>query len=272
MTAPAPLQTAVGPLASLAFLVAGVGVLLVFARRSVWRLSAMLGTETTPVEQVSPGTVEVEGTVVSAGETFDTNLTFGVDQDVTPVVSEYRSDNDNETDNPTAALGLPIPQQLAPNVFNDTDVAPFYVEDDSGRVLVDAARADLSLDTDARQEYGSMDKQVHVEAFLEPGDAVSVHGTAVPVEDYPARATERGGVLRSILRFLNPDTRIGADEVLDDENLVITRTPGDEFVVSDTSEWRSWLRQGLMAAFWTLAGLFLVAAALYSLAVAAGVV
>ena len=54
--------------------VAGLWTLRI-AVRSVGRLMSMVGTATRPVEAVEPGTVEVGGTVRSAGETVSGGIT-----------------------------------------------------------------------------------------------------------------------------------------------------------------------------------------------------
>jgi hypothetical protein len=258
-----PLQTGgPGPAVSVAFVLVGVGVLAVFARRSVGRLFTMLRTETRSVAGVEPGLVEVEGEVVPAGETV-TGRTFETQTDEA-VVTQYRRSggpNDDGRD-----FTLPVPQQFAPELLNEETVVPFYVEDDTGRVLVDPAYADISLDSD-HSRHDNLSDQTTVEAVLQPGEHVYVLGHAVPAGEYPQRATHRGGVVRSILRFFRGGAgRTTAEKALDGEDLVITRTsPAAEFFISDTSERRGMLRLGLMAAFWTLSGLVAVGAGVYLL-------
>lgn len=198
----------------------------------------------------------LEGTVVDAGETTSSRTVSGSDE---AVISQYRQ-SDGEGRNFT----LPVPQQFAPQVLNEHITLPFYVKDDTGRVLVDAARADVSLKSDVHRGDNSAQDTV-VQAFLEPGDQVYVLGAAVPATDYPSAATDRGG-LRSIVRLVRGGDRVSADEVMaDDDGLVLTRTPDAEFIVSDAAERRGLLRQGLMAGFWTLSGLFVIVGGLYSL-------
>jgi len=261
MVLPVALQTGGPGLGvSIAFVLVGVGLLAVFSRRSVGRLLTMLGTEPVAAGEVSPGMVELEGTVTPAGETFDASAGM---QRAEAVVIQTRQSGGQADEGGLSEFVLPVPQQLAPGLLNDTSVRPFYLEDDTGRVLVDAAHADISLDSDYSRSDDLSDHR-RVEAWLEPGDEVYVLGEAVPAEVYPERATPPDGLLRGLARFLQGDIRHTAEETADGEDVVVTRTPrASEFVVSDTSGGRSLLRQGLMAAFWTLSGLLAVGTGLY---------
>lgn len=236
--------------------VIGTGVILVGAWllripwRSARRLAAMVRTRTRPVGDVEPGRVEVQGKVVSAGETVEGSLTSDE-----AVVTEYRRTRSGEPGT-ASTLSLPLPQQLTPNSLNRVAAAPFYLEDETGRVLVDAACADLRLNADAKT--GSTARGTReVESRLEPGDDVYVLGTAVPAAAYsPAKPGD--GVLQTIIGFfLGGHERTPASAVMDDEELVITRRPGSPFLISDGSEWRGWARQLVTAFLWTVASLVL---------------
>jgi len=259
---PAPFQTGGPGLgAGVALVFVGVGLLAAFARRSGQRLLTMLGTESAAAGEVSPGMVELEGTVAPAGETFDASA--GMKSTEAVVVQSRQSGGQSDRNDGVPGLGLPIPQQLAPDVLNDVSARPFYLEDDSGRVLVDAAKADVSLDADYSRSDDLTD-HARVEAWLEPGDEVYVLGEAVPAGAYSERATSPGGLLRGLVGFLKADIRRTAEDAIDDDEVVVTRTPGTaEFVVSDTSGGRSLLRQALMTAFWTGAGLLAIGIGLY---------
>jgi hypothetical protein len=248
---------------SLVFVAVGVGVLVLFARSSVGRLMTMLRTETRSIADVEPGLVEVEGRVVSAGGSVDSR-TYGTG-DGDAVVTQYRRSGGPGDDG--RDFTLPVPQQFAPDVLNEEAVVPFYVEDDTGEVLVDPALADVSLDSDYSRS-DSLSDHTEVEALLEPGDTVYVLGEAVPGASYSERATPRGGIVRSVARLFEGVGRTTADEVIEDDELVITRTSSSPaFLVSDTSELRGQLRQGLMAVFWTLSGLVAIGGGIYYLAV-----
>ena len=249
-----------GPITGLVLVAAGVVLLAVFGRRSVARLLTMVRTETRPVAELEPGQVEIEGTVVSAGEVAADgggSVLTGKDH---PVIAESRqSDGDGQNYLP------PIPQRFVPDLLTEQNCVPFYVEDDSGRVLVDPALADVSLDSDySRNDTLTDHKQI--EAALEPEETVTVLGQAIPAEEYDQRATRRSGLLRSIYRFVRPPLNTTADEVIDDDELVITRTSGSPlFFIADTSARWGALRQGLTVAFWVLAGLFSIGIGLYVL-------
>jgi hypothetical protein len=237
---------------SVALILVGVGVLAVFVRRSGQRLLTMLGTESNEASEVSPGMVELEGTVATAGDTFDANAGM---KSTEAVVVQSRQSGGQHNQNEVPGLGLPIPQQLTPDVLNDISARPFYLEDDTGRILVDAANADVSLESDYSR-HDELTEHAEVEAWLEPGDEVYVLGEAVPAEAYLERATPTGGPLRGVVQFLKADIRRTAEDEADEGELVVTNTPQTaEFVVSDTSSGRSLLRQGLMTAFWIGAGL-----------------
>jgi len=257
---------AVGLAGGLLLVVVGLGVLHFFTRRSIRRLRGMVGTNTVDAGGVEPGRVEIEGTVADAGHTVSPELRGNRDTDA--VITEFRErrkrDDPNDQD-PVEDFTLPIPQQLAPNVANSRVAVPFYVEDDTGRVLVDGGNADSSLDADAKQRRNVGMEGYHkkVEAVLAPGDDVYVLGEAVPAEEYEDRVAEReiaGGVLGTLLSLVVGDATTPASAAIDEEDdLVVTRTAEDDvFVVSDTAEWRNWLRQIAATAFWTILGLGLV--------------
>lgn len=251
-----------GPLVTLALVAAGVGVIVVFARNSVGRLLSMLATSSSSVAEVEPGRVEVEGEVVPAGESVESSYERGVDPgDV--VVAQFRK---NRADGESGTgFNVPVPQQFAPSVLNGEVAVPFYVADDTGQVLVDPAHADVSIDSDYNRHYGAND-ETRVEGRLEAGDTVYVLGDAVPAASYEQEVTPKSGVGSAVRRFLGRVDWTTADEVIDDEDVVITRSSASsEFLVSDTSELRGQLRQGLMAGFWTLVGVLAVGSGLYLL-------
>jgi len=255
------------------------GVLLVLAGlwvgriavRSLGRLVTMVGTETRAVEAVEPGTVEVEGTVAPAGGEVESGL-----EDETAVIVEHRTQTEqrqqyaNEQSN--SLPRIPLPQQLTPNALNSVSAVPFYVEDDTGRVLVDGARADTSLDADAKdRERTGHRREYSVEGRLEPGDDVYVLGQAIPAEEYTP--PEPSGILHTLLSLfgLSPE-KMPASTALDGEDVVITRDgENSEFVVSDTAEWRGWIRQTAMAILWAAITLALVAGGAYVLLTGAGI-
>jgi hypothetical protein len=224
------------------------------ARQSVAKLVAMVRTETQAVANIGPGLIEVEGEVVSAGESVEGRMT-GEEA----VVTEYRRRQDEPGHDDTTP-NIPIPQQLVPTNMNRGAV-PFFVEDDTGRVLVDAANASLSLSSDARGHSSGRETR-EVEARLEPGDEVYVIGEAVPVEEYSPEE-DSGGVLRLLFGFfLGEHRRVPASAVMDEvgeDKLVITQQGQSQFLIADTAEWRGWVRQGLMIFLWTVVSLLFIA-------------
>ena len=237
------------------------------AVRSVGRLFSMVGASTRPVEAVESGTVEIEGTVRSAGEAVAGDVSGE-----TAVVTEYRSQT-RDRDKDSGVNLPPLPQSLTPAALNSTAAVPFYVEDDTDRVLVDPVKADVSLAADEkdRQRVGPDRRKSEVEARLEPGDTVYVLGQAVPSEEYSP--PERSGLLYRLVRLFGGEyEQVPASDVIEDEELVITRKrDGATFVVSDTPEWRGWIRQALMALLWTVVTAALVAIGGYYLLTGAGV-
>lgn len=248
-----------GPVAGVGLAALGVVVLVVLARRSVGRLGRLLGTETTPPGEVTAGPVQVEGEVVAASERVGTRLNAGLDDE--PVATQYRGSGAGVVGERAT---LPIPQQFAPDVLNAVDAVPFYVAGDDGQVLVDGGRAELSLAADAHRQRG-VDEDQTVEAALEPGDTVSVLGEAVPAESYGSTSTAPERLLGPLTALLNDGERVSAADSLDGEEFVITRTADRDLVVSDAAGGRGLLRQGLAAAFWTLAGLGLLGGGIASL-------
>jgi len=256
------------------------GVLLVIAGvlaarvavRSVGRLAAMVGTKTQAVEAVEPGTVEIEGTVADAGEQVESAL-----EDETAVIVEYRHQREDreplDNDDSGGLDRIPLPQQLTPNALNQVSAVPFYVEDDTGRVLVDAARADTSLDADAKDKdrIGYQRREFSVEGRLEPGDEVYVLGQAIPAEEYTP--PKRGGIIPKLLALVRGShERLPASEAIEGEDLVVTRDgESSTFLVSDTAEWRSWIRQVAMAILWIVVAIALVGGGAYFLLTGAGV-
>jgi hypothetical protein len=261
----APLQAGGPGLApSVALVLLGLVVLAVFARRAVQRFLVMLAAEPAGAGEVSPGMVELEGTVVPDGGTFDVD---GDTQPAEAVLARCRRRNRSER---AARFTLPLFERLAPDVLDDTSARPFYLEDDTGRVLVDAGRAEVSLDVDHSHQDDRPDHG-RVEAWLGPGDDVYVLGEVVPAAAYPDRASLPGGFFGR-LRGDERDTGRTADAPLREDELVVTRTPRtSEFVISDTAGGYSLLRRGLAAALWTVSGLAVLGVGLYLFIIRLGV-
>jgi hypothetical protein len=245
--------------------VAGVAMLWL-ARRHVRRLAATVRVDERPVGEVTPGTVAVSGEVVPAGET----VTGRVDE-TEAVVTEYREHSSSKGGQGSGgSTSRPLALRLTPDVLTRTAAVPFYVDDGSGRVLVDAMHADLSLAADSRErEVESGKRTTELEARLEPGDEVSVVGRAVPADRYdlPSR-----GLLGTVVDLVSGSVEQSpASAVLDDEELVVTRDGEGTFVVSDVGGWRGRARHALAALFWALFALGMIAFGGYLVADALGV-
>jgi hypothetical protein len=150
----------------------GVAVLPGYAAWLQWgRLALLLRASEVPAGQVTSGVVEVSGTARPAGESG--------------LVSPDRAEREGEylaykrvervdTDPGHEDEELPFMDKDAGD--RDVAAAPLYVEDDTGRVLVDTNNADVRLDWDDTNR-GS--RRTTKWAALEPGDPVTVYGTAM---------------------------------------------------------------------------------------------
>lgn len=151
----------------------GLAVLPAYAAWLQWgRLALLLRASETPAGQVSSGAVEVSGTARPAQEAG--------------LVSPDRAEREGEylaykrvervdTDPGHDDEELPFMDKDAGD--QDVAAAPLYVEDDTGRVLVDTNNADVRLDWDDTSRGG---RRTTKWSALEPGDPVTVYGTAMP--------------------------------------------------------------------------------------------
>lgn len=151
----------------------GLAVIPAYAAWLQWgRLALLFRASEVPAGQVSSGIVEVSGTARPVGEGS--------------LVSPGRAEREGEylvykhvervdTDPGHDDEELPFLDKEAGD--RDVAAAPLYVEDDTGRVLVDTNNADVRLDWDDTSR-GS--RRTTKWAALEPGDPVTVYGTAMP--------------------------------------------------------------------------------------------
>ena len=150
----------------------GVAVLPGYAAWLQWgRLALLFRASEVPAGKVGSGVVEVSGT---ARPVQEGGL---VSSDRAEREGEYlaykrveRVDTDPGHDDDD------VPFMEADTTDRDVAAAPLYVEDDTGRVLVDTNNADVRLDWDDTNRGG---RRTTKWAALEPGDPVTVYGTAM---------------------------------------------------------------------------------------------
>jgi hypothetical protein len=113
---------------------------------------------------------------------------------------------------------------------HDSGAVPFYVADDSGQVLVDASRANLDLDWDDKSRSGSWTEHT---ATLDPGDEVTVYGTALAPGDHTGS--------EFVEAFANERSEAPTETFADhaaNESVVVSSTVSDpQFIVTDRAGW-----------------------------------
>lgn len=115
---------------SVAFLVGVAFVYVGFKKYQIGRL--IMNTPTEPTRSIALGRTEVHGRVVPAGETFA--VPFGDGE----CVFRRWSIQEERTEVTTDEKGNRTVEKKWVTVASGSDVTPFFVEDDTGRVLVEA--------------------------------------------------------------------------------------------------------------------------------------
>lgn len=168
-----------------------------------WRKRRLISkTQTSPVEALAPGLVEVEGQARAVDGTLQAPISGAECLAYALKVERRDADGDDRDDWDT--------------IHQEDEVAPFWVEDGTGRVQVDVGHADLELDLDEQrytddevpeelsdryggvlEREGFLDKASaavggdwgsarYTEALLAPDDAVYVLGAATSRPSDPA--------------------------------------------------------------------------------------
>ncbi|MFP4591065.1 MAG: GIDE domain-containing protein [Halobacteriales archaeon] len=151
------------------YLVLGVvfllGLAVIYWGFDRYRLGRLImNTPTQPARSIAQGRTEVHGRVVPAGETFQ--VPFG------PGDCVYRrwSVQEEREEVTTDGDGTRHVEKKWHTVASGRDVAPFYVEDDTGRVLVEAdAGADFEISNENSESITLAEGQAlpgRVEAFF----------------------------------------------------------------------------------------------------------
>lgn len=233
-----PLTLADAP-AYLVLFVIGLGLIYLGFRR--YRTSQLIAnTPTQSVRSLAAGRAELEGIARTAERTLDQPFTEGSCVCAAYEIEEEREtdDDDDEMEWVTLAEG-----QLA---------VPFYLEDDTGRVLIEATDVDLVISDENETEITVDEREsdpVYVFEFLRNGGPVDDDGTVVSkLDGIEPHVDRRRRYSQSVLPVDEDVYVFGYAEIRDDQpetsvetedRLVMT---GDEmtgrFVVSDMDEER----------------------------------
>jgi hypothetical protein len=199
----------------------GVAALSGYVAVGQWgRLALILRSTEAPPGEVAPGLVEVSGTarapdgvpLVTPDEPEGEYLAY---KRVT------RVDTDPGTDDDPPFLDADA---------GDRDVAavPLYVTDETGTVLVDTNNADVRLDWD---DVDRSSRETRKWAGLEPGDPVTVYGTAMP----PA-SRRPPGVVDAMSEVSDRMRGVDFDDLSTGEDIVISKSPQRPYLIlSDRS-------------------------------------
>lgn len=170
----------------------GVGGLY-FALRGYDQYRLMADIVPTEIGNLEPGIAEVTGTVASAGETIRSPV---ADAECV-AYSHTRREQSNDPDD--TEVGRVLERLIGGKRTTRNKSVPFYVEDGSGRVLVDGAKADLALKKDESQthEISSDQRVTDHERVLVEGDSVYVFGE---VMEEPPKSDNAGGAFMDTVR------------------------------------------------------------------------
>ncbi|MEF8887481.1 MAG: hypothetical protein V5A30_06710 [Haloarculaceae archaeon] len=222
----------------------GVAVLPAYAAWLQWgRLALLFRASEMPAGQVSSGVVEVSGTARPAEQG---GL---VSPDRVNREGEYlaykrieRIDTDPGHDDEE----LPFLDKEAGD--RDVAAAPLYVEDDTGRVLVDTNNADVRLDWDDTSRGG---RRTTKWAALEPGDPVTVYGTAMALD-----RRNPPGIADSLSDVSDSMRGWDFDELAAGENVVISKSLDRPYLILSDRSGLGLL--GRQLAYFLVAGLLTV--------------
>ncbi len=146
--------------------------LLGFAYPAYKRVRLIRATTAASAASLAPGPTKLRGTVRPATEDLLQAPHSGTD-----CVAYRRVRKRSHGENTTRDI--------------ETDSVPFYVEDDTGRALVDPTGGTLDLKHDEGTRFISLASRGTEESSLEPGDTVAVYGEVVrPDVQYDGRPDE----------------------------------------------------------------------------------
>lgn len=189
------------------------------AYRQYGRVDMLVAASETAAGAVDSGVVKVSGTARPADP----------DDGVTPRVGEYDGEylayrykeNVDRDPNDEEPLGGAAGTDEAAAV-------PFYVEDDTGSVLVDANDADVMLDWDEKDRGARRNTYW---AALEAGDPIHVYGTAMAPGQWEPQ-TAAGAVSD----LVDAGRRADVETYAADEDVIVARSEENPYlVVSDRS-------------------------------------
>lgn len=151
----------------------GLGAVPGYVARIQWgKLSLLVTATEVPAGQVSPGVVEVSGTARPAVE----GASVSPDGDDAEYLAYKRVER---VDTDPGDSGEPLPGLDKQAGDHDRAAVPITVEDETGSVLVDTDNADIMLSWDNTRRTN---RRTTKWAALEPGDQVTVYGTAMSPE------------------------------------------------------------------------------------------
>jgi len=173
---------------ALVFLLLGVGLIYIGVGfyQDARELSA---TEPVPADELASeeGEVFIEGVVRPAENTSPLETRYRGEK---AIAHEWDVEREEERQNPDSSAT----RTKWVRVDGGQGAIDFYVEDDSGRALVDTDAADVNLDTQTVRREGD---RRYSEGALEPGEEAFVRGTVVTEEGetYLGASGEDDGVL-----------------------------------------------------------------------------
>lgn len=251
-----PLQVSLDALVVEVFLF-GLGLVMVYTGFQEYRVGRLIrDTATETVQAAAVGRTELEGTAKPLGETLARPFTEGECIYAHYQIKEEREDSDGDTSWAT--------------LDHDTWVTDFYLDDGTGRVLVEpeiTAKFEISEKHTTRFDvHESQSEPPGVAEFLEQG--TDVDPTSRRRRKYVEKIIPPG---ESVYVLGSAEIRSDA-EGREEDNLVVRRDEGsDRFVISDMAESELTTTLSRRAPMMIAFGLGLSAFALYLLLVQFGV-
>jgi hypothetical protein len=198
-----------------------VPLLAWFGHRQWERVRLLVEASEVDTGSVNSGLVKLTGTAAAAVE--DDRVTSKM-TDTECLAYRYKKRIDRDPGDNDALDGS-VSRQTTERAV------PFYVEDDTGEVLVDTNNADIELSWDEKSRGTRRDV---FEAHLQEGDQVKVYGTAMA----PSQR-EPPGVMDAVSDTY--DTMAGRDfeAYANGEDVIVSKDGDDPYlIVSDRPGWR----------------------------------